>query len=102
LREGSVRSEGGKGDVNSLIQSTTFRIFIKTLIMDSVIKHYAKGDVKVVWKSQHSTLCWKGLREVFDPQKSPWINMDGAEEKRIIEQVKKCPSGALSIEIKEP
>ena len=72
--------------------------------MDSVIKHYTKGDVTVIWKSalcQHSTICWKGLGEVFNPKVSPWINMDGADEERIIEQVKKCPSGALSFEIKE-
>jgi len=72
--------------------------------MRDVTKHYTKGNVTVVWKSglcQHSTFCFKGLREVFDPQKSPWIDMDGAETDRIIDQVKKCPSGALSIEIKE-
>ena len=72
--------------------------------MDSVIKHYTKGDLTVVWRSalcQHSSICWKGLNEVFNPKINPWINMDGADAERIIEQVKKCPSGALSFEIKE-
>lgn len=66
-------------------------------------KHYTKGDVTITWKPdlcQHSKICWKGLLEVFDPRKSPWINMDGADTEKIIEQVKKCPSGALSYEQK--
>jgi len=33
---------------------------------------------------------------VFNPNEKPWIKMDGASTERIIEQVKKCPSGALS------
>lgn len=67
--------------------------------MKEVTKHYTNGEVTVVWKNglcQHSTKCWKGLRDVFDPQKSPWINMQAAETQHIIEQVKQCPSGALS------
>ena len=60
---------------------------------------YTNGEVTVVWKPkicQHSTICWKGLIQVFDPRERPWIKMDGATTERIIEQVKKCPSGALS------
>ena len=60
---------------------------------------YTNNEVTVVWKPKlciHSTLCWKGLIEVFNPKEKPWIKMDGATTERIIEQVKKCPSGALS------
>lgn len=59
---------------------------------------YSNGKVTVVWKPKvciHSTLCWKGLIEVFDPREKPWIKMNGASTERIIEQVKKCPSGGL-------
>jgi uncharacterized Fe-S cluster protein YjdI len=49
----------------------------------------------------HSTKCWKGLIQVFDPRKRPWINLDGAEKEQIIEQVKTCPSGALSYRLGE-
>ncbi len=62
-------------------------------------KKYTNDDITVIWQPgicQQSTLCWKGLIQVFDPQKRPWINMDGATTERIVEQVKKCPSGALS------
>ena len=60
---------------------------------------YSNGETTVVWKPelcQHSTICWKGLLQVFNPNEKPWIKMDGASTERIIEQVKKCPSGALS------
>jgi uncharacterized Fe-S cluster protein YjdI len=60
---------------------------------------YTNGEVTVVWKPNvciHSTVCWKGLIEVFNPREKPWIKMDGATSERIIEQVRQCPSGALS------
>lgn len=60
---------------------------------------YTNGEVTVVWKPKtciHSTLCWKGLIEVFNPKEKPWIKMDGASTEKIIDQVRKCPSGALS------
>ena len=67
--------------------------------MKEVTKHYTNGAITVVWKNaicQHSGICARGLIAVFDPRKAPWINMQGADTERIVEQVKKCPSGALS------
>jgi uncharacterized Fe-S cluster protein YjdI len=60
---------------------------------------YTNGELTVVWKPDmciHSKLCWTELREVFDPTKRPWVNMEGTDTERIVEQVRKCPSGALS------
>jgi uncharacterized Fe-S cluster protein YjdI len=60
---------------------------------------YSNGEVTVVWKPEvciHSAICFKGLHDVFDPQKRPWVNINGASTERIVEQVRKCPSGALS------
>lgn len=60
---------------------------------------YSNGEVTVVWKPDtciHSAICFKGLREVFDPAKRPWVNISGAATDKIVEQVRKCPSGALS------
>ena len=60
---------------------------------------YSNGEVTVIWKPDvciHSAKCFKGLPEVFDPRKRPWVNIEGATTERIIEQVNICPSGALS------
>lgn len=62
-------------------------------------KRYTNDEITVVWKPEtcvHSTLCWKGLIKVFNPKSRPWVNMQGAETEKIVEQINKCPSGALS------
>ncbi len=70
--------------------------------LDNLTKKYSNGEITIVWKPGsciHSTICWKeatGLPTVFDPREKPWINIDGAGTDKIIEQVNKCPSGALS------
>ncbi len=70
--------------------------------MKDITKHYTNGEVTIVWKPAtciHSTLCWKGndaLRAVFNPAEKPWIKPEAATTERIIQQIKKCPSGALS------
>ncbi|WP_020527908.1 (4Fe-4S)-binding protein [Flexithrix dorotheae] len=64
-----------------------------------VVKEYSNGEITVVWephKCIHSTNCWKGLYNVFNPNKRPWIKMDGSSSERISQQVDKCPSGALT------
>lgn len=63
------------------------------------VKEYSNGEITVVWqpdKCIHSTRCYTGLPEVFDPKARPWVDMSGADSAKIMEQVKKCPSGALS------
>ena len=68
------------------------------------ILHYNNGEVKVIWKPGlciHSGICFKGLPGVFDPRRKPWIDVAQADTKTIIEQVKKCPSGALSYVMNE-
>lgn len=70
--------------------------------MEDITKTYTNGEVTIVWKPTlcaHSTICWKGatgLIDVFNPSKKPWINAQGADTEKIIEQIKRCPSGALS------
>jgi uncharacterized Fe-S cluster protein YjdI len=68
---------------------------------------YTNGEVTVVWRPslcRHSTICWKGpggLISVFNPTRKPWIDPLAAPTERIIEQVRKCPSGALSFFMNE-
>ncbi len=70
--------------------------------MNDITKHYTNDEVTVIWKPgicMHSGICFSGLIEVFDPGVRPWVNMQGAATDQIIEQVKKCPSGALSFKM---
>ncbi len=67
--------------------------------MSDKIKKYTNGEVTVVWNPEiciHAAFCAKDLPKVFNPKKRPWVNMDEANTERIVEQIKKCPSGALS------
>jgi uncharacterized Fe-S cluster protein YjdI len=69
---------------------------------NKLIKKYTNGEITIVWKPgicTHSTKCWKGdqgLPEVFDPRLKPWISPEGASSERIMEQIDRCPSGALT------
>lgn len=71
--------------------------------MEDITKEYTNGEITIVWQPKkciHSAVCKNGLIEVFNPQVRPWINIQGANNERISEQIKKCPSGALSIKEK--
>ncbi|MEI7734891.1 MAG: (4Fe-4S)-binding protein [Ferruginibacter sp.] len=60
---------------------------------------YTNGSVTIIWKPDtciHSGICARGLIQVFDPKRKPWIDTSQADTESIIEQVKQCPSGALS------
>jgi putative redox protein len=62
---------------------------------------YTNGEINVLWDSDlctHCEACWRGLPQVFDPKARPWVNVLGATSKEIVEQVAKCPSGALKTE----
>lgn len=62
-------------------------------------KEYSNGDVTVVWEADkciHSGICVQGLPDVFQPKEKPWIKIDAASTEALVNQVKQCPSGALS------
>ena len=63
-------------------------------------RKYETSEGTVVWKSEkciHSAVCVNGLPEVFDPNRQPWIDVSAAKADEILAQVRKCPSGALSV-----
>jgi uncharacterized Fe-S cluster protein YjdI len=67
--------------------------------MREVTKHYTNGEVTIVWKNTlciHSAECFTGLPKVFHPLRLPWVTPEASTTEKIIEQVKQCPSGALS------
>lgn len=65
-------------------------------------KEYKKDDITIVWQPDvciHSAICWRGehaLSTVFNPSERPWIKPEAETTERIIAQINKCPSGALS------
>jgi len=67
--------------------------------MRGVVKEYSNGEVTIVWKNTlciHSGNCFTGLPQVFHPLRMPWVTPEISTTERVIEQVKQCPSGALS------
>jgi uncharacterized Fe-S cluster protein YjdI len=64
-------------------------------------RSYSGGDVTISFDPEvceHSGNCVSGLPAVFDTERKPWIDPDGAGAEETIEQVGRCPSGALRIE----
>ncbi|MGL6248848.1 MAG: (4Fe-4S)-binding protein, partial [Culicoidibacterales bacterium] len=47
----------------------------------------------------HIAACVSGLPEVFNSEKSPWIDPNASDTESIIATIKKCPSGALSYQL---
>ena len=72
--------------------------------MKKMTKTYSVDDLVVKWephKCIHSAICFHGLPMVFDPRRKPWVDINAAPKTDIINQVKKCPSKALSLQIDE-
>ena len=63
-------------------------------------KEYSNGEITIVWKPEkciHSGICVKTLPKVYSPKEKPWVKPEKATSIELIEQVAKCPSGALTI-----
>jgi uncharacterized Fe-S cluster protein YjdI len=70
---------------------------------EAVLK-YGNDEVTVLWIPErciHSGICARGLPQVFRPRERPWIVVDAAAAESIVEQVGRCPSGALAIATRE-
>lgn len=68
--------------------------------MKEITKRYVRDDLTVIWKPGlciHSGICAQGLPRVFNPRRKPWIELEHEAAQRIAEQVRACPSGALTL-----
>ncbi|MFD4023878.1 (4Fe-4S)-binding protein [Streptomyces sp. NPDC058576] len=64
-------------------------------------KSYEGRSITVTFEAgrcRHAAECVRGLPEVFDTGRRPWIRPDGADAERVVDVVRRCPSGALQYE----
>ena len=62
------------------------------------VKTYRGRSVDVTFDARrclHAARCLRGLPEVFDAKRRPWILPDAAPAEDVAEVVRRCPSGAL-------
>ena len=65
---------------------------------DRFTKEYATDKIVVEWEPSlcfHSQNCVRGLPQVFDDNRRPWVKVDAATADEIEAAVARCPSGAL-------
>jgi len=63
---------------------------------------FSNGDITVTFEPSictQSGKCARELSDVFSFSIIPWINLDNSETEKIIDQIKRCPSGALKYRI---
>ncbi|WP_188831402.1 (4Fe-4S)-binding protein [Paenibacillus aceti] len=66
-------------------------------------KVYKGEEIEVYFDAEkciHSGVCVKGMPEVFDLKKRPWVNTAGAPADKIAAHIDTCPSGALTYKLK--
>lgn len=62
-------------------------------------KEYSNGEITIVWQPslcKHAGVCARMLPQVYHPREIPWITIEHATTEKLIEQIGRCPSGALS------
>ena len=73
--------------------------------MNPMKKEYSNGEVTIIWQPGlciHSGVCVRTLPKVYNPREHPWVKPENATTHELIDQVGKCPSGALSIKNTNP
>ncbi len=62
-------------------------------------REYTNGEITVVWEAAkciHSANCVRNNPDVFQPTQKRWIKTEASTSEKIVDAVKKCPSGALT------
>ena len=65
------------------------------------IHEYAGEEISIDYDAKrciHAAECVHGLPAVFDPDRRPWVDPDGAGADSIADVVGRCPTGALRFE----
>lgn len=64
-------------------------------------RNYTAKDIHVSYDIRrciHAAECVRGLPEVFDTEKRPWIQAENAPADEVADIVMRCPTGALRFE----
>lgn len=72
--------------------------------MEEKIIKYQAGDITIIWQPSlciHAGVCVKTLPQVYNPKERPWVKPAFATTEELIAQIEKCPSGALTYEVKK-
>ncbi|MDR9414652.1 MAG: CDGSH iron-sulfur domain-containing protein [Gracilimonas sp.] len=71
--------------------------------MKEKILPYTSEEIKVTWDKErciHAAECVRGLPDVFDPERKPWIKPEEATVGELTKVIERCPTGALQYEVK--
>jgi uncharacterized Fe-S cluster protein YjdI len=70
---------------------------------EATIKYpHPNGEITVLWspkKCIHAGVCVSMLPQVYYPKERPWCKPEKSVTEDLIEQINKCPSGALGYEL---
>ena len=72
--------------------------------MEKKILNYENEEINVsydVKRCIHAAECVKGLPNVFDPDRKPWIEPGNASAREVADTIEKCPTGALQYTLKK-
>lgn len=69
--------------------------------MEEDIHRYSGENIEIRYdidRCIHVRACVEGLSQVFDPDRRPWVDADGADPDEIAAVIERCPTGALQYE----
>jgi len=72
--------------------------------MDNNANVFSNAEITVTYEPRccaNAGICARQLSNVFRNSVIPWIDLEGAQTDTIINQVKKCPSGALQYHLNQ-
>jgi uncharacterized Fe-S cluster protein YjdI len=72
--------------------------------MESKSDVFSNEDITVTYQPRccaNAGICAKQLSNVFRSSVIPWIDLEGAQTEDIINQINKCPSGALKYHLNQ-
>lgn len=65
---------------------------------------YESNEIEVTWDQKrciHAARCVRGLGEVFDTGKKPWIQPEKRSADEVADVIERCPTGALHYKMKK-